>query len=270
MPALPELQRRFGAALTVGDDAAIVPFVHAAGIDPARRIAIYRNNWRENFLATLAATYPVIKRLVGDAYFRQLARDFQALHPSQCGNLQQLGAPLAAYLRQRFAGTEYAYFADVARLEWAYQEVLTAAEQGPLDVGSLRLVPDACWPQLRFSLHPAARLVRSEFPVLRIWSAHQPGADGAAIDRTVISLDAGGDCLLLHRTSSHVEMRRLARAEFALLERLAGGESLAAAASHACTCDAEFDLTQALLRNVSLGVLADFSPSATPEPVSGA
>lgn len=270
MPALPELQRRFGAALTAGDDAAIVPFVRAAGINPARRIAIYRNNWRENFLAALAAAYPVIRRLVGNAYFRQLARDFQALHPSQSGDLQPLGAPLAGYLRRRFAGTEYAYFADVARLEWAYQEVLTAAECGPLDVGALRHVPDACWPELRFSLHSAVRLVRSEFPVLGIWSAHQPGADGAAIDRTVIALDAGGDCLLIRRTASDVEMRRLARAEFALLEHLANGDPLAAAASHACACDAEFDLAQALQRNVGLGVLVSFSPGATPKPSNGA
>jgi hypothetical protein len=259
MPALRELQRRFGAALMGGDAADIAPFIRAAGIEPARRIAIYRNNWRENCLANLAAAYPVLKRLVGDDYFRQLAREFQGLYPSRSGNLQHLGAPLAEFLGGRFARTQFAYFADIARLEWAYQEILVAADHDALDVGRLATVPEPDWAKLGFALHPAVRLVRSDFPVLTIWSAHQPGTEGMAIDNTTIALDSGGENVLLRRTSSEVEMRRLPRAEFAFLESLARGQSLAAAADEAQACDGLFDLACALQRYVGLAVIVDFS-----------
>jgi hypothetical protein len=267
MPALHELQRRFGVALRDGDTAAIEPWIRAAGIEPARRIAIYRNNWRENFHTTLASAYPVLRCLVGDDYFRQMAHEFQELYPSHSGNLQHLGAPLPTFLERRFFGTQFAYFTDVARLEWAYQEILVAAEHAPLAVERLATVAESGWSDLGFTLHPAVRLVRSDYPVLSIWSAHQPGADGAepaAIDKAPIELDAGGENICLRRTDLEVEMRRLRRAEFAFLECLARGASLAVAAEEAIAFDAGFDLAQALKRYVALAVLVDFTTPATP------
>lgn len=272
MPALRELQYRFGAALAGGDSAMIEPYIRAAGIEPARRIAIYRNNWHENSLATLAAAYPVVKRLVGDGYFRQVSRDFQSICPSQAGDLHRLGAPFADYLEQRLGRTAFAYLADVARLEWAYQEVLVAAEHATLAVERLQAVPQSRWPDLGFLLHPAVRLVRSDYPVLTIWSAHQPGPDdagAAAIDSTTIDLDSGGECVLLRRTTHDVEMLRLPRAEFAFLLTLARGSSLAAAAAHADALDSTFDLALALRRHVALAVLVDFIAEKAPSPADG-
>jgi len=254
MPALHELQRRFGAALLDGDASAIEPFIRGGAIEPAGRIAIYRNNCRENFLATLAASFPVLKLLVGADYFRQLARDYQERYPSRSGNLQHLGAALPDFLDRRFARTQFAYFADVARLEWAYQEILVAAEHAPLAVERLAGIPESSWPQLGFALHPAARLVRSDFPVLSIWSAHQPGADVASV-----RLDAGGENVLLRRTDLDVEMHRLPRAEFAFLEHLAQGATLVASADAASGFDSSFDVAQALKRHVALTVLVDFT-----------
>src|SRR6266850_3662591 len=114
MPALRELQRRFAMALLDGDAEAVAPFIRGAGLEPARRVAIYRNNCRETFLATLAAAYPVLKQLVGDDYFRQLVREYQERYPSRSGNLQHLGAALAGFLDRRFARTPFDYFTDVA------------------------------------------------------------------------------------------------------------------------------------------------------------
>lgn len=267
MPALHELQRRFGLALLGGDTAAIEPFIRPAGIEPARRLAIYRNNSRETFLATLAATFPVLKRLVGGDYFRQIAQEFQERFPSGSGNLQHLGAPLPLYLERRFARTQFAYFAGVAELEWAYQEILVAADHAPLDVERLAAVPESGWAELRFILHPAVRLVRSDFPVLSIWSAHQPGVDGAgaaAIDSGPVELDACAENVLLRRTHLDVEMQRLPRADFAFLESLALRSTLAAAAEEAIAFDSSFDLTQALQRYVGLAVLTDFTVEISP------
>jgi len=255
MPALRELQRRFAMALLDGDAEAVAPFIRGAGLEPARRVAIYRNNCRETFLATLAAAYPVLKQLVGDDYFRQLVREYQERYPSRSGNLQHLGAALAGFLDRRFARTPFDYFTDVARLEWAYQEILVAAEHAPLDITRLGCVAESNWPELRFQLHPAVRLVRSDFPVLSIWSAHQAGADVAGT-----RLDAGGESILLRRTDCDVEMHRLPRAEFAFLENLTRGATLTAATDDAISLDSTFEVAQTLQRLVGLAVLVDFTP----------
>jgi hypothetical protein len=56
--SLHHLQQAFASAVRFGDTATIARLVDANGIDPERRVRIYANNVRENFLATLEATYP--------------------------------------------------------------------------------------------------------------------------------------------------------------------------------------------------------------------
>lgn len=256
MPSLHELQRMFGAALRDGESAALEPHVIANGIDAAARIRIYVNNTREIHLATLRAAFPVLERLVGADYFRRLAFEYRERFPSACGNLHFLGSELPRFLELRFADTEYRYLSDVAQLEWAYQEVLVAAEHAPLAVDRLQRVAPADYPQLVFWLHPASRLVASSFPVLTIWSANQPGAD----DTGTIDLRSGGERVLVLRTAGEVELRRLDDPEFTFLKHIAEGATLATAADAAVNAGA-FDLGATLRRYAVSGLLVDFSLS---------
>src|SRR3984957_19228850 len=126
MPTLRELQRRFAAAVFADDCDPVSADVRACGIDGRARLGIYRRQLQATFARTLALEFPVIERLVGGEYFQRLAREFQAVHPSRSGNLQHIGAPFAAFLRQRFGGGPYDYFADIAELEWAIEECSVA------------------------------------------------------------------------------------------------------------------------------------------------
>ena len=87
MPSLRELQRHFAAALFDDAPETIVPSIRDDGLDPGARVDIYRNNLREGFIKALALEFPVVQRLVGEEYFRQLAVLFHSDHPSRAGNL---------------------------------------------------------------------------------------------------------------------------------------------------------------------------------------
>ena len=128
MASLRDLQAGFASVLRGAPAAAMAQCVVANGIDPERRLGIYVNNVRENFQGTLEAAYPVVLRLAGRDWFRQAGRRYQLAHPSRHGNLHHLGRQYADWLATEIGDGPYAYFADVARLEWAYQEVLVAAE----------------------------------------------------------------------------------------------------------------------------------------------
>ena len=194
--------------------AAIAPFVVANGLDPAQRVAIYANNVRENALATLEAGFPVLLRLAGRDWFRQTGIGYLRRHPSPSGNLHYLGARLPEYLEAELADGPYAYFADVARLEWAYQEVLVAAEPPELDLAALAAIPPERHLDLVLEMNPASRLVGSVWPLLAIWRANQPGDDSHG----TVSLDAGACRLLVIRRDDHVELRELPPGEFAFLK----------------------------------------------------
>lgn len=265
MLALRDLQMCFTAALLDGTGDRVHRSIVADGFSAEERLGIYQNNVREGFIKALAIGFPVIERLVGTEYFRQLALQFQGKRPSRSGDLQHIGRAFAAFLQLRFHGTEYAYLPDVADLEWAYQEAQLAADREaltPATLGAAAALADL--ESLRFELHPACSLVQSEFPITRIWFANQPDADSSE----VIDLGSGADHVVVRRTTTDIEFVRLMPGEFAALESLAGGETLADAFEAGREVDPQFDLAAALCRFVTLQLFVGLRvPAATPEDI---
>lgn len=255
MRSLRELQREFADGVLRDAADPICTAIAAHGIEPARRLNIYRNNLREGFLQTLAATFPVIQRLAGRDWFRQTGLAYLRAHPSTSGSLHYVGQHFAAFIDTQLAGSAYGYFADVARVEWAYQEVLVAADHPTLDIDALRHVDPEHLGALRFATHPALRLVASPYPVLAIWQANKTnGTNDLAID-----LNAGPSRLLIMRREDHVELRELPAAELALLDAFARHRTLDEAVQCALDAHADFDLGAALAHCVQLGAIVDFA-----------
>jgi len=69
MDSLREMQRAFAAALRD-------PAVSCAVLPPAN-LAVYRNNGHITFREALEQTFPVVRRRVGDDYFRQLGAHYR-------------------------------------------------------------------------------------------------------------------------------------------------------------------------------------------------
>ncbi len=251
MLSLRELQLSFTNAVLDGSSAAIIPWIRDDGLAPAARISIYRNNLHEGFLKALSLGFPVIQRLVGEDYFRQLGLSFLAEYPSRAGNLHHIGGPFAGFLRDRFAATTYSYLPDIAELEWACQECLIASDAAPLDPTPLQTMPPERLADLRFDVHPACRLVSSEFPIVTIWRANQDDRDGTEI----IDLSQGTDFVLVLRNAEGIELRRLAAADFALLRSINRGDTLGDALQVALAVDLDFDFAKALRHFVALGTL---------------
>jgi hypothetical protein len=251
VPALRELQLELVAALFGSADESAHQHIRAEGIDAAERLGIYRNNLREGFINALALGFPVIARLVGGDYFRQLALEFLRAHPSRSGNLHHIGEPLSPFLREKFEATQYAYLSDIATLEWAYQQALIAEDAEPLSADAFRDVAPADYEHLGFELHPACRFVRSRYPIVRIWRVNQP----ESLSDETIDLASGADNVLVLRTPECVEFHRLAEPQFALFESLSRGDTLGTALEHAQALQSDFDLGAALRYLLELRIL---------------
>ena len=252
MSTLREIQGEFSRAMRNGADVSIARRVLGAGIDPERRLQIYRNNVRANFLATMQATFPVVERLGGSDWFAQSVQRYQRVAPSVCGDLQYVGAAYAQFLREDMGLTEFRYFADVARLEWAYQEVLTAAPTSSFATEALAAIAPADHERIVFVPRAALRLIRSPYPLLQIWNSNQIGADAD----DPIRLDSGGDAVLLIRRADHVELRQLRRSLASLLRQFIAGNPLAVAAEHAAADCEDFDLARELTDLLAMQVIA--------------
>jgi len=215
-PDLKALQAAFGRSLrsTSANDAA----AFGAGVD------VYRNNAWHGFLTALERTYAVIQRRVGADFFRQLAHEYRARHPSQHGDLHWIGEAFPAWIAHRMAGTDYEWLADLARLEWACEESVAAAHLEPASLESLGRFDVAVLPHLGLMLQPSLRLVASPFPIWSVWQANQHEAAAAPVD-----LDAGAEHCVVACVADRVAVYRLDQADHRLLQHLCDGQSLAAA-----------------------------------------
>ena len=254
MPSLRELQVGFADALLAGD-AAPPPFATIPPERAAERIAVYRRALFANYRNALGATYPVVARLVGAPFFGAAVDAFVRAHPSTSGDLNVYGDAFPAFLGRYPPAAGLPYLADVARLEWAQDEANRAADPHatPDDVlaALAALTPEAL-PAARLALAPSCRLVASPYPVLRIWRSNQPGCEAEGR----VSLDEGGDALLVRREAAGVTIERVAASEFAWLEALARGVPLADAIEAAAATGTPFDLATVLRQRIADGTLA--------------
>jgi hypothetical protein len=190
------------------------------------RLAVYHRSSRANREGALAAAYPVVLRLVGEAYFSEAAARYAEASPSRSGDLGAYGSGFGAFLAAYPHARELPYLADVARLEWALHESRHAAQAAGLDYAALGAVPAEALGRLRMRLRPCVRLVASSYPILAIWEANQAGRDGTP-ERT-----QGGESVVVRRGADlEAVPAAVGTAEWTLLQCFARGEPLAAAAA---------------------------------------
>ena len=227
MPSLLEAQRAFAAAL--GDPSA----------GPAR-MEVYRGNIHGNRQSALAGAYPVVRMIVGAAYFELLADAYGAAHPSVSGDLHEYGGALARFLESYEDAADLPYLPDVARLEWLVHRAYYAADPVPFDPSR----------PTEARLAPACALLAAEWPVARIWHAHQEGGEPAAVD-----LSASAERVLVYRPGWRVEVCALDPGDNCFLGRLTAGASLGEALEAAVHADSTFDPRAALAAWVQTGVI---------------
>ncbi len=230
MPRLSEIQSAFTNALRDSDSAPPQGLTSHSTPRPQRRFHIYRNNVYSSLAETLGKRYPAVRRLVGEAFFRGLARAFIDDHPPTSPVLIEYGEGFAAFLSDFAPVADLPYLADVARLEWLYHRAYHAPDAVPLGPEELGTIPPEAVADTTFRLHPSLGLIRSDYPVYSIWRTNIHDDEVRPI-----RLDQGGEVALVLRPALEVVVHRVDAPMAALVEALARGAPLAAAAEEAAS-----------------------------------
>ncbi len=251
MPALRELQTAFyDAMLYPAAEAAVLDRIEEDAATGRRRLAAYRDSIFANLTGALAATYPVVERIVGAAFFGEAARRYAVSNPSFSGDLNDFGGNFATFLADYPHAAELPYLPDVARLEWLVQCVYYGADPPPADLSALATTLPEQYGELRFECDPAHARLDSRWPLDRVW---QVNAIDYAGDMTV---DFSRPCrLLILRRQGLVGIEALAPGEATFFDGLRHGVTLAEAAAQASGVEAGFDLGAALRLLVTAGLL---------------
>ena len=225
MSSLRELQRAFKAALLDGGAQAILGSIReGGGLSAAQRLQVHRNTATLLLAEALTANVPATARMVDERFFAYAAAGFLRRHPPRQPRLAEYGRELPEFLAAFEPAAGLPWLADLARLERIMLDCQEAPEVRALVAEDLSdLTPDHI-AELRLPWRPAAGLLASPWPVdaLRDYALH--GGEGRAP-----SLQDGPVRLLIRRTADGVAARRLGADEYALLDRIGSGLSLAEA-----------------------------------------
>ncbi|MDX8386089.1 MAG: DNA-binding domain-containing protein [Gallionella sp.] len=249
-----ETLKEFSAAIRTGAD---MPsdVLADTGYPAERGIEVYRNNYRGNLHDTLAAVYPVVRQLVGDEFFRMMAKKFIEGHPSRSGNLHDYGSELAEFLEHFEPTTQLAYLPGMASLEWAYHRAYLADDAPDFDVERLATLAPESYAELRWQLHPSCSLLVTDHPTAAIWQAHQEGAS----DDFNIDIESGGDRLLVFRNQLITEIISIEAGSLHWLVQLQQGIPMGKATEATLAVYSGFDLTTTLRHWLAQGVLINFN-----------
>ena len=114
MTLLRMLQKRFALAL-LDRTREMPPGIRAVGqTQPERRFNVYRNNVFVSLTEALVTRFPVCHALVGDEFFRAMARVFIELSPPRSPVLMTYGDDFGDFIETFPLARPVPYLADVA------------------------------------------------------------------------------------------------------------------------------------------------------------
>lgn len=245
----------------LSNDEAILAMFEGGNLTQRKRLDIYRNNVFSNYRGALEAVYPAILSLVGVDFFRQAAQRYIERYPSGSGDIRHYGSNFCDLLASLPGAAELAYLPDVARLEWSVHGAFHAADYVRLDLSRLQSIATEDYPRLRFALNPAARLLRSDYPIRRIWQVNLPDYQG----NQRVDLAEGGENLLVMRRNFVMEVEAIATADAAALTAFQRNEMLGPALDGALAVDADFDVGIFLQRFTLNETMVDFRVAPSTE-----
>ena len=122
------LERAF-AELVFFDSAPIPATIrHGSGPAYASRFSVYRNNVFASLIGAVAARYPIVRKLLWEETFNQIAHLYVTTEPPRSPVLLRYGESFPKFLRNIGQGPAANYVADVAELEAARTRAYHAAD----------------------------------------------------------------------------------------------------------------------------------------------
>jgi len=208
------------------------------GAPTIKRFSVYRNNVVVSLSEALEVTFPVIRTLVGDEFFKAMAGVFLRQHAPDSPVLMFYGAEMPAFLDSFQPVAHLGYLPDVARIELALCRSYHAADTPPIDPQALQATaPDALL-AARLQLAPSVHLIRSNWPAASLFHANStPNATPPVMQ---------AEDVLITRPEFDPEVIALPAGGGAFVEALLIGTPLGEALKIATTSSGDFDFTTVL------------------------
>ena len=182
----------------------------SASGDLADRWWIYQNNVQVGLVDYLLDVYPATTGVVGDDFFRQIARECARRYPPESGNLHAYGAEFIKVLDAIEQLDELPYLKKLVEFEWALHFAYFAAIEKPLAVDQMS---EAQLLSSTIDFKKEVYFSNSRFPILEIHRQSLP----SYIEEVDIKLTDELDYLLVQKFNGVVRSISISELQFQFL-----------------------------------------------------
>jgi hypothetical protein len=188
------------------------------------RLGAYTGGYPARLEEALAEAYPALRHVLGGETFAAMVGRYLPAVPAGIYNLNDVGAPLPAWLATDDVARAVPFAPDLARLELAVQRAFHATLLPPVDATPLASWTPDDWDRAVVRFQAGVAPVRSAWPIHDVWQARTQPRDTIG----VVLEDRPQD-LIVARAGFGVAVTVTAADEAMLLERLLAGERLGSA-----------------------------------------
>ncbi|MEL0612467.1 DNA-binding domain-containing protein [Marinomonas arenicola] len=169
------MNNEFKAAL-LGEDTRFYREIDALSMQEKEiRLNVYRNNVVVSLIDALSDIFPVTQALVGDDFFRAMAKQYLLVSPPESPIISEYGHLFSDFIRQFEAAQSLPFLADFAALEYSLLALTHDTEHATLNheqvAEAFAQVDDPS--ALYLSLPPTSQLLASPFAIGSLYQAHR-------------------------------------------------------------------------------------------------
>ncbi|GAB3487492.1 HvfC/BufC family peptide modification chaperone [Marinomonas epiphytica] len=251
------MQSQFKAAL-LSEDSQIYSKIDAPTMaEKEVRLNVYRNNVVVSLVEALADIFPVTQTLVGEAFFKAMAREYVLTNPPQSPIISQYGDTFSDFIYQFEAVKSLPFLANLAALEYSLLDLTNSEEYHILNQQAVsEALEQAESPnRLLISLPPSSKIFVSPYAIGSIYKAHLNDDNNQLSN---IKVD-NSEHLLLVKSHVYAQLHIISHAEAVFIKNLLLGCELGEAIPE----DNNFDLGQSLAQLIAWQVITQIAEPST-------
>jgi len=173
MLSLNDLQKQFVKGLHTESDEILQCIHTTTKLSPAQQIGIYQSSVIGAKQKTLKEIYTTCNKLVGEDFFVAMINEYIAKKISTSPDLADYGENFSEFIIEFEPAKCLPYLSDVAKLEWAWHKLFSAATTKGLNFEKLAECYVSSGENIIFHLPPSCSLITSHYPIHRIWELNQ-------------------------------------------------------------------------------------------------
>ena len=243
------MNAKFKAALLSADTQFYQAVAAPSMSEKEARLNVYRNNIVVSLIDALSDIFPVTQTLVGEEFFRAMAREYIQENLPKSPVISEYGQNFADFIAQFPPAQSLPFLANLAALEHSMLTLTNDAEQATLSQQQVAEAfaqaedPDA----LQLALPKSAKIFVSPYAIGSIYKAHLNDGETRL---TEVKVDTT-EHLFLVKSHLYAQMHIITKAQAIFLKNLLQGMPLADAVPE----DENFDLGTCLANLIEWKVL---------------